>query len=180
MGSGVDSATCVFFRVYEEGQGEDLDKLGPAATASLLSLEAAGHKRPATSSVRKKPAAAPAVCPTPVVQTVPVSVSVHGSPSEDVVEVASDDSGCAGTESDASSADTINEGAELKWVEDEGVVAVDTLLLQDLEREVSDALQQGKSKKRSCGFAVASHALAVHGDASRAPAVLRSIWKHTM
>lgn len=153
VASGVDGSTCVFFRVHEEGQGEDLDKLGPAATASLLSLEAAGHKRPATSSVRKKPAAAPAVCPTPVVQTVPVSVSVHGSPSEDVVEVASDDSGCAGTESDASSADTINEVAELKWVEDEGVVVVDTLLLQDLEREVSDALRQVKFKKGSCGFA---------------------------
>jgi hypothetical protein len=175
--SGVDSSTCVYFRVLEsdanaqEFANEELDDEDVTA---LLALEAAGRKRPAAAlptktrthnrteglktrklGVLKRPsqheAAAPAVdsanliasmAPTTPPAQAQFALSVHGSDSEtELIQVA-----CSDTEME-SCIDLPD------WLQEDGVVAVDTHLLQSLADEVASLAATAAYQKVSKGFA---------------------------
>ena len=175
--SGVDSSTCVYFRVLDrdanaqEFANEEIDDEDVTA---LLTLEAAGKKRPAAApptktmthnrteglktrklGVLKRPsqheAAALAVdsanliaskAPTTPPAKAQFALSVHGSDSEpELIQAA-----CSDTEME-SSIDLPD------WLQEDGVVAVDTHLLQSLADEVASLAATKAYQKVSKGFA---------------------------
>ena len=153
--SGTDVSSCVFFRVCEPGKPEDCDHgLNETDLASLLNLEAAGLKKPASilggvdcqqsGNGRKRRACQEAV-------------AVHDSASdEDIIEVQSN--GAVGSphragEQEEAEEEDMEADRNDGWLEDSGLVVVDSVLLKELADEVSAAIKNGKFRKTPRGFA---------------------------
>ena len=140
--AGTDSSTCVYFRVLDESVDPVpfcSDELDDEDVASLLNLEASGHKRPASI---QEPPQAPHQARSSLQQP---SVYVPSSESGDevaVVDIPSDTASTGAVEGDDPPDD--GEPGCNRWVEDGAVVITDSVLLGSLAKEVSDHIRQGQ------------------------------------